>query len=60
MADEIDIANDKAQADLDRAIAEASRPLATGAPGECDFCGEWFSRLIGGACGACRDRFRLP
>ncbi|MDE2097786.1 MAG: conjugal transfer protein TraR [Patescibacteria group bacterium] len=60
MADDIDIANEKAQADLERGIAEARKPIPEGVPGECDFCGEWFSRLVGGACGACRDKFMLP
>ncbi len=58
--DEIDIANDKAQADLERSIAEARKPIPEGEPGECQGCGEFFSRIVRGYCGRCRDILRLP
>ena len=63
MADEIDIANDRAAADTDRAIAAAREIAAlvpTGEPGDCDLCGEWSGRLVGGVCAPCRDKRRLP
>lgn len=63
MADEIDIANDRAEADTERAIAAARSGAAvipSGEPGDCDFCGEWSGRLVGGACAPCRDKRRLP
>jgi hypothetical protein len=63
MADEIDIANDRAEADTSRAIAAARSGAANipaGTPGDCDFCGEWTSRLVGGVCARCRDRYRMP
>ena len=63
MADEIDIANDRAAADTERAIAAArtaSAAVIPGRAGDCDLCGEWSGRLVGGACAACRDRHRLP
>lgn len=62
MADEIDIANDRAQADNERAIAaaRAGADLPHGEPGDCDYCGEWSGRLVNGACAPCRDRYRLP
>ena len=34
--------------------------IEPGEPGDCDLCGEWASRLVGGACAPCRDRYRLP
>lgn len=61
MADDIDQA--QAREELDRQFAIASRPspkLAPGVPGDCDYCGEWTSRLVGGACAPCRDKYRLP
>jgi len=63
MADEIDQANDRAQADNDRAIAEAravAAAIPVGEPGECDMCGSWSGRLVGGACAPCRTKWRLP
>ena len=63
MADEIDIANARAEAETERAIAAARAGAATipaGEPGNCDFCGEWTGRLVRGACAPCRDRWRLP
>jgi hypothetical protein len=39
--------------------ARAKAQLDPGKPGECDMCGEHFSRLIRGACGGCRDRYGL-
>jgi hypothetical protein len=63
MADEIDSANDIAQAERDRAIAEAvakASNIPLGVAGDCDFCGEWSGRLVGGACAPCRDLRGLP
>lgn len=59
MTDQIDRAND--YADAERAMAIANRlpvDMAKGAPGECDFCGEWFGRLVDGACVPCRDKYQ--
>lgn len=28
--------------------------------GDCDLCGEWSGRLVGGVCAPCRDRHKLP
>lgn len=39
------------------AVIVASIPK--GVPGECEYCGEHFSRLVGGACGRCRDYHKL-
>lgn len=63
MADEIDRANDTAEAATDRAVAAARAQAASipvGTPGECDFCGEWTGRLVAGACAPCRDKRRMP
>lgn len=62
MADEINLAQERTEADTERAIAAARKgaDIPAGEPGDCDFCGEYFSRLVGGACGACRDRYKLP
>ncbi len=63
MADIIDTANDYAEADTERAINAARTEAAqipSGIPGDCDFCGEWSGRLVGGACAPCRDARKLP
>lgn len=60
MADEADIAQDLQETLNQTAIAAARVPLDPGTPGECEYCGEHFTRLIGGACGRCRDAHRLP
>ena len=63
MADEIDRANDLAEATTERAIAEARNQAASippGEPGDCDFCGELTGRLVKGACAPCRDTRGLP
>lgn len=63
MADEADLANDRAMEDTQRALDAARRAAAlipSGTAGDCDFCGEWTSRLVDGACAPCRDARRLP
>jgi hypothetical protein len=34
--------------------------LADGVAGDCDLCGEWSGRLVGGVCAPCRDKHKLP
>ena len=60
MPDEVDIANDQIQAETDALVQRAARPISPGNPGDCELCGEWFGRLINGACAPCRDRYKLP
>ena len=43
-----------------RAIRNAASRIPAGEPGECDRCGEYFTRLVNGACGRCRDKLKLP
>jgi len=60
MADDIDRANDFAEAHRERSIAAARQPIAAGQPGECDGCAEDSPRLVLTAgmllCAPCRDR----
>lgn len=58
--DEIDRAQEREQQDRTEAIRAAAKPLEPGVSGDCEMCGEWSGRLIGGACAPCRDRYRLP
>jgi hypothetical protein len=60
MADEIDLAQERAEIYTQDRIRSAMKPLLPGEPGECEMCGEWSGRLIGGACAPCRERYRLP
>lgn len=60
MPDEIDLAQEREQLDTENAIRAAAKPVPVGEPGDCDYCGEWAGRLIGGACAPCRDRYKLP
>lgn len=57
--DEVDRANEYVEESLQRAIAAARGDIEPGEPGECDLCGEYSGRLIGGACAPCRDRYGL-
>lgn len=60
--DDADIAEGLIQGRSDKAVAEArilARTMPVGKPGDCDLCGEWSQRLVGGACAPCRDRFKL-
>lgn len=62
MADEIDQANDRALRDNDLCVStarDAAARIPVGEPGECELCGEWSGRLVGGACAPCRDRHGL-
>lgn len=62
MADIADRANDAAEAELQRNLRNArvgEYTLPPGVPGECDLCGNDSLRLIDGACGRCRDFYKL-
>jgi hypothetical protein len=61
MSDDVDIASDRTQLAIDAKVKEISdaAKLDKGTEGDCDLCGEWTSRLIGGACAPCRDRYKL-
>lgn len=61
--DIIDQANNRAELDTANCVATARAKAASipaGEPGDCDLCGEWFSRLVEGNCARCRDKYRLP
>ncbi|KQN27385.1 hypothetical protein ASF00_13820 [Sphingomonas sp. Leaf34] len=55
MADVADMANDVAQAALERSIRAARVPIPTGVPGECRECGDDSPRLVMGRCARCRE-----
>lgn len=61
-ADPIDAADYFRESVIDDHVKEAMRKAANipiGNPGECDMCGEHYSRLVNGACGYCRDKYNL-
>ena len=61
MADEFDRASELEEQQRQQALA--NRPafqFDPGVPGDCDVCGYWSGRLVGGACAPCRDKHRLP
>jgi hypothetical protein len=63
MADEADEANenrDKEEARRIQAARDQAARIPVGNAGDCDLCGEWSGRLVGGACARCRDKWRLP
>lgn len=43
-----------------RSIQAAAKAIPAGQPGHCEFCGEYFSRLVNGVCARCRDKRGLP
>ena len=58
--DEADRADLYIESVIDDHVKEAMRQAAeipVGEAGECDGCAEWFSRLVNGLCGRCRDKF---
>ena len=61
MSDDVDIASDRTQLAIDAKLQEISdaAKLDKGVEGDCDLCGEWTSRLIGGACAPCCDKYKL-
>lgn len=63
MSDEVDTANDHIEREEAAALkAVQAKRLAqpVGSPGDCDLCGEYMVRLVNGACGFCRDKYKLP
>lgn len=61
MSKELDDARDREELIKEKSIEQIRKAadINPGVPGECDFCGEHFSRLINDACGGCRDRYKL-
>ena len=55
MADVADMANDVAQAALERSIRAARAPIPIGVPGICGECGDDSLRLVMGRCAPCRE-----
>lgn len=60
VGDPLDLASERAELERETRTAEvrAKAALKPGFPGDCDECGEWHSRLIDGACPACRMKYR--
>lgn len=59
--DEADMAEQRIEEAVSDGISEASRAVAAmpiGEPGECNGCGNYFQRTVGGYCGHCRDKFK--
>ena len=53
--DDVDRAQQHAEAELEAAITAARGDIPPGTQGDCDLCGEWSGRLIEGLCAPCRD-----
>lgn len=63
MADPADVSQKRMETEeamRDRARGETPYEPPAGKPGDCELCGFWSRRLIGGACPPCRDRYGLP
>ena len=62
MADIADQAGDLMDEEESRRVAmirKKSERMEKGYAGECEYCGYEFSRLVNGACGRCRDEYKL-
>lgn len=62
MADVADISHQRME--REQMLRDQARPIdpyqpPAGKPGDCDLCGDWFGRLVGGVCAPCRDRHGL-
>jgi hypothetical protein len=42
-----------------RDVMRRAAQIPKGTHGDCDICGEYFTRLVNGCCGRCRDEFRI-
>lgn len=62
MPDEMDEIQERLELSREKAVSEirGKAILEPGVEGECEMCGSWMLRLIGGACAPCRDRYKLP
>lgn len=63
MSDEADTANEyieRRESEALKAIQAKRLEQPVGVEGDCDLCGEYMLRLVGGACAPCRDRYKLP
>ena len=63
MADPVDEANERTELELDLGVLQSRAAVAQipeGEAGECDHCGEYFTRTVNGSCGRCRDKLGLP
>lgn len=60
MADICDMADIQNELALEYAIRDAAKDIPPGVAGDCDLCGEYSGRLIGGACAPCREKYKLP
>lgn len=59
IADNADSLIEREKSEGIRKAAEAAASIPAGTPGDCDYCGEYFERLVFQACGRCRDKFKL-
>ncbi len=60
MADPADIAALQTEVDISARLSRIDAAIPAGVAGECDECGDYFSRLVGGRCGFCRDGRQPP
>ena len=61
-SDQIDRADYFIESVVDDHVKEAMRrasEIPEGNAGTCDICGDYFSRLVNGCCGFCRDKFKI-
>lgn len=59
MADDADMAQAQGEREWELRQQALRYELPQGVAGECDLCGEWSGRLVGGVCAPCRDRHGL-
>lgn len=59
MADDADRTQDRLEREAAALLPPLGYEIPPGVPGECDLCGEWSGRLVGGVCAPCRDRHGL-
>ena len=63
MADLADVTDERTTALVEADVAQIrlkAQQMEPGVWGECERCGEFSLRLVGGACAPCRDKFKLP
>lgn len=58
--DEADISVKNEEFYLEESLRKVrNTEIPKGTKGECQYCGEYFERIVNGACARCRDKYKL-
>lgn len=58
--DDADITQERTEREAALRARKTPFEIPPGVDGDCDLCGEYCRRLVGGVCAPCRDKHHLP